>query len=375
MEKSKVYFTDLHTKPGVNLLDKLEKLVKTAGIEGIDFKNKFTAIKIHFGEPGNLAYIRPNYAAAMVRMIKAMGGKVFLTDSNTLYTGRRANAIDHLEAAMENGFNPMTVGCQVIIADGLKGTDYTEIPLNLKRCKTAKIGTAIADADIIISMNHFKGHEMTGFGGALKNLGMGAGSRGGKLEMHSASQPKIKQENCVGCGQCVKSCAHEAVTLNGERKAVINYEHCVGCGQCVAVCRFNSAVVIWNESADIANEKIAEYAYAVVKDKPAFHINFIMNVSPDCDCWSSNDVAIVSDVGIAASFDPVALDMASVDLVNKAPVISGSVLAKKLEKESHHQHDMDVFSTIHPDTLWKAGIEHGEAIGLGTKNYELVVVK
>ena len=187
MEKSKVYFTDLRTKPGLNLLDKLERLVKKAGIENIDFKNKFVAIKIHFGEPGNLAYIRPNYARRMVQIIKGLKGMPFLTDSNTLYTGRRANAIEHLEAAMENGFNPLTVGCNIIIADGIKGTDYREIEIHGKHCEKAKIGAAIADADIIISMNHFKGHEMTGFGGAIKNLGMGSGSRGGKLEMHSAS--------------------------------------------------------------------------------------------------------------------------------------------------------------------------------------------
>ncbi len=207
MEKSKVYFTDLRTKPGLNLLDKLERLVKRAGIENIDFKNQFTAIKIHFGEPGNLAYLRPNYAAKIVSMIKELGGLVFLTDSNTLYSGRRANAVDHLLAAQENGFNPLSVGCNVIIADGIKGTDYREIEINEKYCKTAKIGAAIADADIIISMTHFKGHEMTGFGGVLKNLGMGSGSRGGKLEMHSASQPEIHKENCIGCGMCVKSCA------------------------------------------------------------------------------------------------------------------------------------------------------------------------
>ena len=342
MEKSKVYFTDLRTKPGLNLLDKLEKLVKRAGIENIDFKNQFTAIKIHFGEPGNLAYLRPNYAAKIVSMIKELGGLVFLTDSNTLYSGRRANAVDHLLAAQENGFNPLSVGCNVIIADGIKGTDYREIEINEKYCKTAKIGAAIADADIIISMTHFKGHEMTGFGGVLKNLGMGSGSRGGKLEMHSASQPEIHKENCIGCGMCVKSCAQEAISINENRKAEIDYNKCVGCGQCVAVCQFNAAQVVWDESAVTANEKIAEYAYAVVKDKPNFHISFIMNVSPNCDCWDSNDLAIVPDIGIAASFDPVALDRLCVDLVNKAPMINGSTLS-----DTNYHEGEDKFGHIH----------------------------
>jgi len=375
LEKSKVYFTDLRTKPGVNLLDKLEKLIRKAGIENVDFDKKFVAIKIHFGEPGNLAYIRPNYAARVVKVIKELGGKPFLTDANTLYSGRRANAVDHLEAAMENGFNPLAVGCNVIIADGLKGTDYKEVEVNMKHCKTAKIGTAIADADVIISMNHFKGHEMTGFGGAIKNLGMGCGSRGGKLEMHSASQPKINEKKCSSCRQCVKNCAHEAVAFNNEKKAVIDYDKCVGCGQCVAVCLFNAAQVIWNESADTANEKIAEYTYAVLKDKESFHINFIMNISPNCDCWSSNDMAIVPDIGIAASFDPIALDMASVDMVNKAPIIKGSLLDEKsCHCHGHEDNNFDKFGHIHPDTDWKAGLNHGEEIGIGNMEYELIIV-
>lgn len=370
MEKAKVYFTDLKTKPDYNLLDKVERLVKKAGIENINFEDKFAAIKIHFGEPGNLAYIRPNYAAKIVKIIKELGGLPFLTDSNTLYSGRRSNAVDHIESAHENGFNPLTVGCNVIIADGLKGTDYREIEINGKHCKKAKIGAAIADADIIISMNHFKGHEMTGFGGALKNLGMGSGSRGGKLEMHSASQPKIDKGNCSSCGQCVKHCSQKAISLDNGKKAYIDYEKCIGCGQCVAMCRYNAAQVLWNESADTANEKIAEYATAVLKGKPSFHINFIMDVSPNCDCWSSNDMAIVPNIGIAASFDPVALDKACVDLVNKAPAMKGSVL------EDEHFHDGDdKFTHIHKNTNWDTGLKHAEEMGIGTRDYELFIIK
>jgi uncharacterized Fe-S center protein len=370
MEKSKVYFTNLRTTPGYNLLDKLQKLVVEAGIKNIDFKNKFIAIKIHFGEPGNLSYIRPNYAATIVKLVKELGGKPFLTDANTLYSGRRFNAVDHIEAAMENGFNPMSVGCNVIIADGLKGGDYREIPIHQKHCKTAKIGSAIADSDILISMTHFKGHEMTGFGGALKNLGMGSGSIGGKLEMHSASKPLMKSHKCVSCGLCIKNCLHEAISFDENKKAIIDYDKCVGCGQCVAVCRFESATVKWNESADIANEKIAEYTYAVIKDKPHFHISFIMNVSPNCDCWNSNDVSIVPDIGMAASFDPVALDQACVDMVNIATALYSTELS---DKDYHEGHDK--FSHIHPDTNWKVGLDHAKAIGIGTDEYEVINVK
>jgi uncharacterized Fe-S center protein len=278
--------------------------------------------------------------------------------------------VDHLEAAMENGFNPMVVGCNVIIADGLKGTEFREIEINFKHCKTAKIGAAIADSDVVISMNHFKGHEMTGFGGALKNLGMGSGSRGGKLEMHSASKPKIFSQNCVACGKCIKNCAQNAITFDENRKAAIDYDKCVGCGQCVAVCMYEAAQVIWNESADSANEKIAEYAFAVVKDKPSFHINFIMDVSPDCDCWANNDMPIVPSIGIAASYDPVALDRASVDLVNSAPRIAGS----RIDDEHFHEGE-DKFGHVHSNTDWKVGLKHGEEIGLGVQEYELVVIK
>lgn len=231
MEKAKVYFTDLRTSPTSNLLDKMERLVKKAGIAQLPLKDSFVAIKIHFGEPGNLAYIRPNYAARMANLLRSYGAKPFLTDCNTLYSGRRANAVGHLESAMENGFNPISAQCQVIIADGLKGTDYREIPIDGKYCKAPKIGTAIADADIVISMTHFKGHEQAGFGGALKNLGMGAAAVPGKLELHASAQPKIDTANCIGCNICVKHCAHDAVHLNADRKAEIDYSKCVGCGQ------------------------------------------------------------------------------------------------------------------------------------------------
>ena len=378
MEKPTVYFTDLRTSPGNSLPKKLLKLVRRAGIGQIDFKDKFTAIKIHFGEPGNVAYIRHNYVAAIVDLLKEYGAKVFLTDSNTLYSGGRSNAVDHLKAAMDNGFNPISAHADVIIADGLKGTDYKEIELNGEYCKAPKIGAAIADADIVISMNHFKGHEQTGFGGALKNLGMGSASVGGKLELHSSSQPVINLENCIGCRICEKYCRHAAVTVTGG-KAHIDYGKCVGCGQCVAVCQHEGAVVKDWDSSETLNYKIAEYALAVMKDKPSFHISFIMNVSPNCDCWNHNDAAIIPDLGIAASFDPVALDCACADLVKAAPVLQNNAItdidSKSGKDHSHDRHaGEDKFHIVHPDTKWEAGVEHGEKIGLGNREYTLVRV-
>jgi uncharacterized Fe-S center protein len=369
---SNVYFTNLRTSFSVSLLDKLGTLIRKAGINDIDFRKKITAVKIHFGEPGNLAYIRPNFAAVVVNFLKEAGAKPFLTDANTLYSGRRANAIDHLRAAWENGFNPLTVDCPVIIADGLRGTDYAEVEINQQYCRTARIGKAIAGSDVIISMNHFKGHELTGFGGALKNLGMGCASVGGKLELHSTSAPEIYEENCTGCGTCEDNCAYSAITVGADNIAHIDIDKCTGCGQCIAVCQYDAARVVWENASELVNCKIAEYSLAVLKDKPSFHISFIMNVSPDCDCVPSNDYPLVPDIGIAASYDPVALDQACADMVAKAPALQGSRISEK----NYHNHGegTDKFRLAHPDVKWESALEHAGKIGLGTRNYKLISV-
>ena len=369
---SEVYFTNLRTDPDHHLLYKLEKLIRKAGIGKIDFNGKFTAIKIHFGEIGNMAYLRPDYAAVVVKIIKELGGKPFLTDCNTLYTGWRSNAIDHQDTAIKHGYTPFSVGTQVIIADGLKGLDYIEIPINGNYCKAPKIGAAIAEADIVVSLNHVKGHEMAGFGGALKNLGMGCGSVAGKKEMHCTSKPRIDKDECRGCGLCAKNCASHAISIV-DRKAVIDYDKCVGCGQCVATCQFNGAIVDNDEQVDILNCKIAEYAKATLLGKPNFHINLIMDVSPECDCWGYNDTPVVPNVGMLASFDPVALDCASAELVNAAPVIpNDNVLSHNRE---HHKHDHgDHWHMIHPDTNWRSCVEHAQKIGLGSMDYTLITV-
>jgi len=365
---SKVYFTNFRTTYRENLPQKLARLVKKAGmLEGIDFSNKYTAIKIHFGEPGNLSYLRANYAKVIVDLIKEQGGKVFLTDCNTLYVGRRKNALDHLDAAYENGYNPFTTGCHVIIADGLKGTDETLVPIDGDYVKEAKIGQAVMDVDIFISMNHFKGHEATGFGGALKNIGMGCGSRAGKMEMHSAGKPNVYEKRCIGCGACRKICAHSAITIT-DKKAFIDHNKCVGCGRCIGICPMDAVRAAEDESNDILNCKIAEYSLAVLKDRPHFHISLVVDVSPNCDCHSENDVPIVPDVGMFASFDPVALDIACADAVNRQPVIAGSVLSEL--PHVHHDH----FKDNHPETNWMSCIDHAVKLGIGSKEYELIEI-
>lgn len=364
---AKVYFTDLHVRNGQNLLSKLEKLIRAAGMDQIDFTNKYAAIKIHFGEPGNLAYLRPNYAKVVSDMVKELGGKPFLTDCNTLYVGGRKNALDHLDTAYVNGFSPFSTGCHVIIADGLKGTDEELVPVNGDYVKEAKIGRAVMDADVIISLNHFKCHENTGIGGALKNLGMGCGSRAGKMEMHSSGKPSVNEASCICCGACAKICAHSAISFEG-KKAHINHNRCVGCGRCIGVCPVDAVMPASDEANDILNKKIAEYTYAVVHGKPSFHISLVMDVSPYCDCHSENDIPIVPDVGMFASFDPVALDKACADAVNSQPVIPNSQLAKKTAGHDH-------FASMHPETDWEVCLDHAEKLGIGTKEYEIVEVK
>ena len=370
MEASEVYFTDMHSTPSLNLLKKMERLVRAAGFDEMDFNRKMTALKVHFGEPGNLAYLRPNFAARIARMVREKGGKPYLTDCNTLYYGERSNAPDHLEAAFTNGYNPLSAGCHVVIGDGIKGTDYREIEVNLEHTGKAMIGTAIADADIIISLNHFKGHEQTGFGGALKNLGMGCASVGGKLFLHSGNPPVIYEKNCTGCNLCVISCAHDAVHLKPGRKAFIDTEKCTGCGQCVAVCQYDAARVVWGSDGDILSKKIAEYTLAVVKDKPSLHINFIMDVSPDCDCWGHNDMPLVADIGIAASKDPVALDKACADMVVAAPA-ARHLLHKETDGDLS---GVDKFRMAHEATDWNTALLHAEKINLGSLSYKLIKI-
>ena len=394
MEPSKVYFCDLHTHMGDGLPNKLKRLIKAAGIGQIDFENKFVAIKMHLGEPGNLSYLRPNYARAVVDVVRELGGKPFITDCNTLYVGDRKNALDHLDSAYANGFNPFQTGCHTIIADGLRGLDEVEVPVKGgEYVKNAKIGRALMDADVVISLTHFKGHEQAGFGGAMKNLGMGGGSRAGKMEQHAAGKPSVSQKRCIGCRQCEKICAHSAFSFdqthehefaNGKVREVhvasIDHSKCVGCGRCIAVCNQDAIRPDYNQAAEVLNYKIAEYTKAIVDGRPCFHISLAIDVSPNCDCHDENDKPIVGDIGFFASFDPVALDQACIDAVQAAAALPDTEythMHDKLEEagELDEAHADDKFHITHPDTDWKSCIDHAEMIGIGTHEYELIRVK
>ena len=393
MEPAKVYFTNMRTSSHENLTQKLQRLMRAAGIAELDLENKFVAIKIHFGELGNLSFLRPNYARAVADVVKELGGKPFLTDCNTLYVGSRKNALEHLDCAYQNGFTPYATGCQIIIADGLKGTDEVLVPVkNGEYVQEAKIGHALMDADVIISLTHFKGHEQTGFGGCMKNIGMGGGSRAGKMEQHVAGKPNVDAEHCIGCRACARNCAHDAITFEGTRErtlangevrtvhvARIDHDRCVGCGRCLGACNQDAVVPGADDAVDKLNYKIAEYTQAIVQDRPQFHISLAIDISPECDCNYWNDAPILPDLGMFASFDPVAIDQAAIDMALDAQAFPNTMLTDEEEKleasggvPERCQHDH--FNLTHPDTNWRSMIEHAEKIGLGTSRYELVEV-
>ena len=374
MEKAKVYFTDFRTPYGGDTMPgKLKKLIRKAGIDQLNLDGQFVAIKIHFGELGNVSYLRPNYARAVVDVVKELGGKPFLTDCNTLYPGSRKNALEHLYCAWENGFTPLTVGCPILIGDGLKGTDDIEVPVRGgEYVKNAKIGRAVMDADVIISMTHFKGHEATGFGGALKNLGMGCGSRAGKKEQHNNGKAYVQQEICRGCRRCMRECANNGLVFDpATRKMHVDKEHCVGCGRCVGACNFDAIDFEDPNSNQMLNYRIAEYAKAVVDGRPQFHISLVMDISPNCDCHGENDAPILPDVGMFASFDPLALDQACVDACMKCEPLPNSQLGEHM-RDPHFVDHHDHFTNSTPESEWQSCLSHAEKIGLGTRDYELI---
>ena len=373
MEKARVYFTDFRTPYGGDTMPgKLKKLIRKAGIDQLNLEGQFVAIKIHFGELGNVSYLRPNYARAVVDVVKELGGKPFLTDCNTLYPGSRKNALEHLYCAWENGFTPLTVGCPILIGDGLKGTDDIEVPVRGgEYVKNAKIGR-VMDADVIISMTHFKGHETTGFGGALKNLGMGCGSRAGKKEQHNNGKAYVQQEICRGCRRCMRECANNGLVFDPEtRKMHVDKEHCVGCGRCVGACNFDAIDFEDPNSNQMLNYRIAEYAKAVVDGRPQFHISLVMDISPNCDCHVENDAPILPDVGMFASFDPLALDQACVDACMKCEPLPNSQLGEHM-RDPHFVDHHDHFTNSTPESEWQSCLSHAEKIGLGTRDYELI---
>lgn len=371
MEQSKVYFSDLRASTKENLLSKLNRLMDSAGFRETLAPRDLVAIKLHFGEKGNTAYIRPVFIRKIVDHILELDGVPFITDANTLYAGTRGNSASHIRTAIENGFAYSVVNAPIVIADGIRGASSSEIHIGQEMIETAHIGKEIVEADAIVSVAHFKGHELSGFGGTIKNVGMGCASRKGKLEQHSDLSPKVKSKKCVGCGECIDHCAQKAISLKEkEQKAVIDPKKCVGCGECILICPNGAIDVQWNADIPLFQKKMVEYTWAVLKgkrDKTLF-LNFLTHISPACDCYGHNDAPLVPDIGIVASRDPVAIDQASVDLVNQQAGSAGSCL--KTCKGAGE----DKFKGVYPNIDWSVQLTHAEEIGLGSRNYELVTI-
>jgi hypothetical protein len=364
---SPVYFLDLKTSFRENRLQGIGRLLDQVPFRRPLKKNNLVAVKIHFGEKGNTAFVKPIYVRPIVEKVRDWGGKPFLTDANTLYVGTRSDSVAHLITAQENGFAFHTVGAPLIIADGIKGKSAVRVPVGQKHFESVSIAADIVDADALVSVAHFKGHELSGFGGTIKNLGMGCASREGKLNQHSHLAPKITRKKCIGCGECLRQCAQDAFSLM-ENKAVIDPDRCVGCGACILACPQKAINIRWDASIKVFQEKMVEYTLGVLKGKKdrALFINFLMDITPACDCYDHSDRPIVQDIGILASRDPVAIDQASVDLVNRQPGNKESLLTQNFLPEE------DKFRGVYPRVDWEIQLKYAETIGLGSRQYELI---
>ncbi|MDO9123163.1 MAG: DUF362 domain-containing protein [Deltaproteobacteria bacterium] len=376
--KSNVFFSDLRVETKKTLFDKLDTLLDRTDLQGKIKEKDLVAIKLHFGEKGNTAYVRPIFLRKVVDRVKEYKGKPFLTDTNTLYIGTRSEAVSHLTTAYQHGFTESAVNAPVLIADGLRGNSAVKVKIDKPIFKTVSIAHAIHMADVLIGVTHFKGHELSGFGGTLKNLGMGCASREGKLSQHSNISPKVKEKACKGCEGCLPWCPSEAISMispevesKGKHPvARIDSKKCIGCGECILTCPVGAIQIQWNESIPLFQKKMVEHAYGVTHKKKGkiLYLNFLTQISPACDCYGFSDTAIVNDIGILASEDPVAIDQASVDLVNQEEGNRSSKLTKNWEP------GRDKFRAIYPEVDWSIQLSYAEEIGLGTREYELIKI-
>lgn len=376
---AKVFFISSRADSRERNLTKYRRLIAKLGLGKIVEEGDLVAIKLSFGEHGNLTYLRPQYVRPVVDEVLRLGGRPFLTDSNTLYTGGRYNSRDHMVTALQNGFGFEVTGAPIVIAGGLLGLDYRTVTVKGEHFQEAKVVPEALDADAIISLAHFKGHMICGFGGALKNLGMGFGARAGKQMMHSDVHPEVNASACDGCARCAKWCPEGCIEMvaaegrgaKGPKQAKVAYiggDDCVGCGECVTVCFTGAINISWKSDPAIVQQKMVEYAAAALtgKKKKFVAFDFLLDVTPDCDCLGWSDNPIVPNIGIAASFDPVAADAAALDLVGSAQGIGASALpAGKLKAA-------DKFGSIHHGIDSTAQLAHGEKLGMGTRAYDLV---
>lgn len=352
--KSKVYFIRFGNLEKIQVvIGKLKRLLEESRVLDFIRPNAKVAVKMHFGEEGNTGFVKPEYLRIICDKISAQRATVFIADTNTLYRGKRTNSTDHLALAHEHGFIRQTAGAEVIVPEDNK-ENIIDMPINQKFIKSAKLLRIFVDADAIVGVSHFKGHIMTGFGGALKNIGMGCAAREGKLQQHADLAPIVYEEKCTGCGECEKACPVKAIVIQ-KNKSVINGSKCIGCATCIAVCPYLAIDVPWGTGAETIQEKMIEYASAVLKnkkDKTGF-LNFAIKITKECDCLAKDDPRVAPDIGILASVDPVSIDQASFDLVNQAC-------------------GRDIFKELHPQRDGAKQLKYAHKLGLGNLDYELI---
>ncbi|WP_424356736.1 DUF362 domain-containing protein [Methanocella sp. MCL-LM] len=368
---SMVYFARLKTgKTRVNTITKIQKLFDAAGFGNIIAEGELVPVKVHFGERGNDTYVRPVYVRQVVDKIKARGGKPFLTDTNTLYSGSRHDSVEHLITAVEHGFSYSVVNAPCIIADGLISDNYREVPIKGKHFQSVKIASDILSPGSMLVLSHVKGHGMAGFGGAIKNLGMGCAPAAGKMDQHRGLRPLVDEKGCAGCGRCAAVCPRIAVHMEQDI-AVVDDEICIGCGECMTVCPVGSISFDWDKDIVPFMEMMTEYALGAVqgKDGRIGYMNFLIHITPECDCVPWSDAPIVPDIGILASTDPVAIDMASFDLVKQQIGLRGSRL------KDHFEPGDDKFEGTWEKTKGLVQIQYGESIGLGSSKYTLKEIR
>ena len=354
--KSKVYFVPVEDAEDINAVNgKLKLLLAESRVLAFAEGGRKVVVKLHFGEEGTDAFVRPDHLRLICDDIAKKGAVPFLSDANTLYRGKRLNSKDHLEVATAHGFTRETVGVDIFIPDETKEADVREVQIDQRLIKTAKVGRCYVDADAFVAVTHFKGHALTGFGGTLKNIGMGCATRQGKLAQHCDATPTFYEDKCVGCGECEKVCPVAAIHMEDDR-SVLNKEKCIGCASCVAACP-NMALFIDLQAGDELQKKMVEYAYAILKDKKgkAGFLNFAVRINKECDCWRYENQRIAPDVGIFASADPVAIDKASLDLVNASC-------------------GKEVFKEFHPEQNHLLQLEYAQKLELGSLDYELIRV-
>jgi len=368
-DKAAVYFAPVRSLGKKSLVSRTGALLDQAGLARVVGEKDIVAVKLHFGEQGNTGFVSPVFVREVVTRIRQAGGKPFLTDTNTLYRGQRSNAVDHIVCALRNGFSYATVEAPIVIADGLDGRDASDIQIHgFKHFDTVRIGSAAIHADVMVVVTHVKGHEATGFGGAIKNVGMGFGCRSAKQRMHADFRPLVDDDKCTACKRCVEWCPVDAITIAESRVAKIDFDTCYGCGECVAACPFGAIAIQWKTEPAAIQEKIVEHVAGALtgKEGKVIYVSFVMNVTPDCDCWHFSDAAVVPDIGVLASTDIVAIDQAAYDLVIKAPGLEGT-------RGEGLAVDTDKFTKI-SGIDGRIAMVYAEKMGLGTREYDLVTV-